>query len=391
MFKMLMLRKVADDAIRLLPVRAVHRLVRGVIGPRCRTRLRFAACIGLAGLVQTITRQTGFALRWAVVGLAAVVWPASAAEQSERPAKASRAEIHEAATRAVRLIERTSAEYLGVRNCFTCHTQTLSTIVLSDARKVGIAIDEQNFRRQIERVAELSGSLNGLRIDTVGYGLWTLDLGRHVADEMTSRMTAYLLKYGRDLGHWEVTVNRPPAEASHFTTNYVAIRGLKRYGTADQAKEIEARTAAVRRWIGTAKAGDTEDEVFRLRLAREIDVAPEELETFVRALLKQQQESGGWPQKSGMHADAYATGSALVALHEAGGIPCDDPAWRRGLAYLLETQARDGSWHVATRAKPIQEYFESGFPYGKDQFISAFATGWAADALLISLRAENEE
>ncbi len=341
--------------------------------------------------MQTITPETGFALWSAVVGLAAVAFPASAAERVEGRPQASRVEIHEAATRAVRLIERTSGQFLGTRKCFTCHTQTLSTIVLSDARKVGIEIDEQNFRRQIERVAELKGSMNGMRVDTIGHGLWTLDLGRHVADEMTSRMTAYLLNYQRDLGHWQVTVDRPPAEASDFTTNYVAIRGLKRYGTADQEKEIEARKAAVRRWVATAKTADTEDEVFRLQLARELDLAPKELETFVHALLRQQQDSGGWAQKPGMNADAYATGSALVALHEAGGIPCDDPSWRRGLAYLLETQAPDGSWHVATRAKPIQEYFESGFPYGKDQFISAFATGWAAEVLLISLRPETED
>ena len=284
--------------------------------------LRFAAYIDLTVLMQTITRETGFALRWAIAGLAAVGLPVSATERTEHAAQATRAGIHEAATRAVRLIERTSAEFLGVRNCFTCHTQTLSTIVFNDARKVGIEIDEQNFRRQIERVTELNASMNGLRVDTIGHGLWTLDLGQRVADEMTNRMTAYLLNYQRDLGHWQVTVNRAPAEASDFTTNYVAIRGLKRYGTADQEKEIEARKAAVRRWLATAKTENTEDEVFRLRLARELDLDPKELETFVRALLGKQLDSGGWGQKPGMNADAYATGSALVEPGASTLISC---------------------------------------------------------------------
>ena len=47
-----------------------------------------------------------------------------------------------------------------------------------------------------------------------------------------------------------------------------------------------------------------------------------------------------------------------------------DPAWRRGLQYLLETQAGDGSWHVASRLHPpafvSPPYFESGYPYGHD-------------------------
>lgn len=261
-------------------------------------------------------------------------------------------------------------------------------MVLSEARQAGIEIDEKNFKRQIERVSELSGSLDALRVDTVGHGLWTLDLAQHVADDMTGRMTAYLLGYQKSQGHWAVTVDRPPAEASDFATNYLAIRGLKRYGTKGQEIEIAARSAAVTQWIGTTMPVNTEDDVFRLRLAQELKFTPQQMELYANDLLRKQRDSGGWAQQPDMEADAYATGTALVALHEAGGIPVDHPAWRRGLDYLLETQAPDGTWHVVTRAKPLQEYFESGFPYGKDQFISAFATGWAAEALLISLSRE---
>ena len=44
-----------------------------------------------------------------------------------------------------------------------------------------------------------------------------------------------------------------------------------------------------------------------------------------------------------------------------------DPAYRRGLEFLLRTQIADGSWLVETHAVPIQAYFESGFPYGVNQ------------------------
>jgi hypothetical protein len=36
---------------------------------------------------------------------------------------------------------------------------------------------------------------------------------------------------------------------------------------------------------------------------------------------------------------------------------------------------------VKTRSIWFQPYFESGFPYGQDQFISAAGTAWAAMAL----------
>jgi hypothetical protein len=54
------------------------------------------------------------------------------------------------------------------------------------------------------------------------------------------------------------------------------------------------------------------------------------------------------------------------------------------VAWLLESQLADGSWLVTTRSRPIQVYFESGFPHEKSQFISISATSWATMALILS-------
>ena len=83
-----------------------------------------------------------------------------------------------------------------------------------------------------------------------------------------------------------------------------------------------------------------------------------------------------------MSSDAFATAQALVALHDGAGMPVNDPVWQRGVQYLLRTQLEDGSWHVKSRAFGFQPYFESGFPHGHDQWISAAATSWATIALV---------
>jgi hypothetical protein len=44
----------------------------------------------------------------------------------------------------------------------------------------------------------------------------------------------------------------------------------------------------------------------------------------------------------------------------------------------------DGSWYVKTRALAFQPYFETGFPHGVHQSISAAATSWATMALILS-------
>ena len=93
-----------------------------------------------------------------------------------------------------------------------------------------------------------------------------------------------------------------------------------------------------------------------------------------------QREDGGWAQLPTMAADAYATGEALHALH-ASGMSATNRVYQRATAYLLRTQLEDGTWFVRSRAFGFQPYFETGFPHGTDQFISASATSWATIAL----------
>jgi squalene cyclase len=100
----------------------------------------------------------------------------------------------------------------------------------------------------------------------------------------------------------------------------------------------------------------------------------------VRALLDEQRADGGWAQTPHLASDAYATGQALFTLRTVG-VSDGDPALQRGIGFLVRTQRADGSWHVRSRAMKIQPYFESGFPYGHDQWISHAASAWAVMAL----------
>jgi len=81
---------------------------------------------------------------------------------------------------------------------------------------------------------------------------------------------------------------------------------------------------------------------------------------------------------------AYATGLSLYALHVAG-VPATDDTYRKGVAFLLGSQYQDGSWFVRTHSFPTQRYFESGFPFGRHQWISAAGTSWASLAIAQTL------
>ena len=79
-------------------------------------------------------------------------------------------------------------------------------------------------------------------------------------------------------------------------------------------------------------------------------------------------------------------GETLYALHVSGSVPTGDPAYQKGVRWLLRNQLADGSWFVPTRAIPVQPHtFESGFPHGWNQFVSDGASSWASMALLFTL------
>jgi len=110
-----------------------------------------------------------------------------------------------------------------------------------------------------------------------------------------------------------------------------------------------------------------------------------DLRKLAEPLLAKQRPDGGFAQRDGLPSDAYATGMTLWALTNAGIVKTSDDVFRKGVRFLLATQAADGSWHVSSRATKFQIYFESGFPYGHDQWISTMGTGWAASALAIAI------
>ena len=303
--------------------------------------------------------------------------------------------IRAAVAKSLPLLEKAARGSMEKRKqCFTCHNQGLPVMALTTARERGFAIDAEHLRQQLEFTAGflaknqtnyLAGSGQGGQALTAGHALWTLANGGWKPDSTTAAVADYLLLWQKNLDHWKVQTVRPPSEESMFTVSYVALRGLKVFGGPEQRERIDRRVELVRHWALKTEAKDTEDRVFRLRLLQLAGAPGADIRRAEQALLQTQHKDGGWAQLADKESDAYATGSSLVALHQAGGLTTTDAVYRKGLRYLLSTQLADGSWHVQTRSTPIQTYYESGYPHGEDQFISITAAGWATTALALAL------
>lgn len=313
----------------------------------------------------------------------------------------SQATIKAAVGKSLPLLEKGAKGSMTERKqCFTCHNQGLPILALTTARSRGFEIDEEHIQSQLKLTADflaknktryLEGKGQGGAADMAGYALWTLELGGWKPDETTAAVAEYFLLFQKDRDHWEPVSHRPPTEHSPFTTNFVSLQSLKAFGTDSLRDRATARSEQVRQWLLKAEPQDTEDRVFRLRALQVAGASDDEVRRATTDLLRTQRDDGGWAQLADLPSDAYATGSALVALYQAGGIATEAAAYQKGLSYLVSTQHADGSWHVTTRSKPIQTYFESGYPHGKDQFISIAAAGWSTTALALALPKPSSE
>jgi hypothetical protein len=330
--------------------------------------------------------------------------PAAAESTAAEPAVSASA-VRDAIEKSLPLLTKAAVGHREQRKqCFACHNQGVPIFALTEAKARGFAIDDAELATQLKFIADflaknrekfLEGKGTGGQADTAGYALSTLAAGQWQPDETTAAVAEYLLLRHKDRDHWGSSGNRPPTEDSPFSTTFVALRGLAVYATEEQKERTDSRREQVREWLLKTKPKDNEERVFRLLGLKEVAAPAEEIESAMKELLAKQQNDGGWAQldsatgEAGQpewaaKSDAYATGTALVALQRAEGLATSDAAYQRGLAYLLKTQEADGSWHVITRSKPFQAYFESGFPHGNDQFISCAATGWATLALVLA-------
>jgi N-acyl-D-amino-acid deacylase len=303
--------------------------------------------------------------------------------------QADPAKIRKAVTAGLRILEKGTINYAEQRNCFTCHHQTLPMLAQVTARDHGFEINGKLLQEQARfthesfsfRHATLrKGNGIGGRSMTVGFACWALHLADWKPDETTGAMVEYLLKSQKKDGNYFTNQSRPPLEDSPATSVTIATYYQQEFATREQEDRVKVSATKALAWLLAYNPTRQEDFSSRLWGLHLLGAAQEDIATARTLVLAAQRKDGGWAQLPKMPTDSYATGQALWIL-QATGLPTNDPVYRHGVQFLLHSQRVDGSWLVKTRSKAIQKHFESGFPHGKDQFISVCGTSWAVAAL----------
>ena len=168
---------------------------------------------------------------------------------------------------------------------------------------------------------------------SVGYSLVGMAAANYTPDALTEITANVVAREQQPDGSLLVVPGRPPLEDSTFTGTALSIRALQSYG-----KDPQDRIERARQWLERAKPSTTEDRVMQLLGMTWAKSNPDQLRTAGKQPGAEQRPDGGWSQLPYLESDAYATGQALTALNLSGQLDTSDPAYQRGMSYLLRTQ-----------------------------------------------------
>lgn len=296
----------------------------------------------------------------------------------------------ESISRALALFDK-SYFFRAGGGCSGCHHQPAQARAYAAASDANLSPDprlrqalidaEVANRPRFAAVLPYLGTFGGDFDTTNAMMVANVDLNEP-ASEFTDLMVHFLAARQSTSGAWTLLgLARPPIEESNITRTAYAIEILKRYSWPARQAEFDGRIQKAESWLRQAKPETTYEHADRILGLHAAGISTADLQPDATRLLKLQRDDGGWAQTPYLQSDAYATGMVLDTLFRAGLLKANDPAYERGVAFLLRTQFPDGSWYVRSRVVKFQPYFQSGFPFDHDQWISSIGTAWAVMAL----------
>ena len=296
--------------------------------------------------------------------------------------------IAEAVQPALALLEKQSGNFIRIGGCNSCHAQDLPSAAAALARDRGLPAPK--LIPQLPAHMHTNTAIRLMDFNVFGpigvaWELFDSGMNREPRNQYTDAVVRYIKATQTADGSWHTAHgHRPPMNAGAHQMSALGIYALQHYGRPEDSPENAKVIARAADWLLGATATNSQDRAFRLMGLVWANAPRASIAAAAKELAATQGEDGGWSQFSTMGSDAYATGEALYALN-VGGMPKTSPVYQKGMKYLLRTQAEDGTWHVASRSIWLQPYFESGFPYAHDQWISAAGTSWAVMALSVTV------
>jgi Squalene-hopene cyclase C-terminal domain/Prenyltransferase and squalene oxidase repeat len=285
-------------------------------------------------------------------------------------------QIQQTVDRAIGYLQTESTAWLNTRKCAACHHVPMPLWALSEARRQGYAIDNKF-------VADLTESLLGNRNKLMASKIFPnpadppdprpqgrgLNMGLPflavAAQSLPSLAEGQkqslrlireeIVKKQQPDGSWEffATLRRPPINESQTTDAAWIIMALEGETGPDAPEAQRAALSRAIAWLDAVKLSDIhQDKVLKVLMGARSAKASERMQTTIDELLALQRADGGWSQTvPELKSDAFATGQTLYVLSLAG-YTAERTEIKRGIDFLVATQAPDGSWPMVSRSTP---------------------------------------
>ena len=299
--------------------------------------------------------------------------------------------VTEAVERGTALVQHSATEFFKQSGCVGCHHQPAASLAAAAARGAGVHVDDgaaKGYVKMIEgqntffQQVLLERIDRGGLIDGPNWELMALAAEHYAPTPLTDISVAYVANFQHRDGSWWIGgVARAPVEEGRMLRAAMAVRGMQAFGTPAMKADFDRRIALARTHLAGFKAATNDDMAMQIAGLHWAGGDLAKIAALAKTLIATQHSDGGWAQNRYLPSDPYATGETLFALHEAGLLKPSDPVYQQGVKFLLANQCEDGSWYVRSRAPKFQPYFQSGFPFDHDQWISSMATSWAVRAL----------
>lgn len=301
--------------------------------------------------------------------------PAASAEEPIRAGLSTRL--------AVDHLEQGSVAWSGQRRCISCHTNGTYMLARPALSRALGAPPEATRAFFVEQLSALSGEApEALRKSTkpaqviyLAAGLASWD--RHVSgirSPETDAALSLMLAIQEESGTWGTLDCWPPYESDAFHEATVAATAAATApGWLDDVasrgdSRLGERVERLRTYLRDTPAPHDYGRVLLLQAATRFPGILDDTgkEDIVAMLRDKQRADGGWsirtfaapeawgsgnraaklksePDVADPASDGHMTGLAVLVLREAG-VPADDPAIGRGVAWLLANQRESGRW-----------------------------------------------
>jgi hypothetical protein len=285
-------------------------------------------------------------------------------------------QVRRAVERAIGYLQAESAAWLRTRKCAACHHVPMPLWALGEAGRQGYAIDKRFLADTIESLLGTRDKLVASRIFPdpavppdprpqgrgLNMGLPFLAVAARSLPKLEAGQEPSLNLIAEEIvkkqlpdGSWEffATLRRPPINESPAIDAAWIIMALEGKTGPDAPESRRVALARAITWLDAAKPPDLHQEkVLRLLLAIRSGKPRDTMRPTIDELLTLQRSDGGWSQTvPELKSDAFATGQTLYVLSLAGYTP-DRAEIKRGINFLVATQAPDGSWPMISRSTP---------------------------------------